>query len=104
MYITLFKGKSLTWKDGMLGPIFYPTDFGSCCILVPHLYFHMHSGNKSVAELYHELDATALNGEENGLHIVLNLEQFNYAFYQSQAAGFKISLHHHSGIGNSFNN
>lgn len=40
-----FRGKSLTWKDlpqnwmdeNKIGPYLYPTDFGACCFLAPHL-------------------------------------------------------------------
>ena len=41
------------------------------------------------------MKADTLNGETNGLDVVIDAEQFNYAYHQSNAAGFKISLHHH---------
>ena len=42
-----FRGTNLKWNQikghwnqpGDLGPMYYPTDFGSCCLLVPHLHF-----------------------------------------------------------------
>ena len=40
--------------------------------------------------------ASSLNGEANGLDILLDVEQFNYAFRQANAAGFRISLHGHN--------
>ena len=45
--------------------------------------------------MYHNLKADVLNGEKNGLEIILNAEQFSYAYHDTRAAGFKISLHHH---------
>ena len=98
-----FRGMNLSWKsingfwaldsDSGSGPYHFSTDFGSCCYFAPHL--NMEPTNKSVEEEYHGLIADALNGEINGLDIVLDAEQFNYAFYDSNAAGFKISIHHH---------
>ena len=47
-------------------------------------------------QIYHELEALAQNGEDNGLDILLDAEDFNYASHDSDAVGFKISLHHHA--------
>ena len=99
-----FRGKLLTWRDlpqdwhleSDLGPFVYATDFGACCYLAPHLNMEPTDWNKTYIEMYHGLEADALNGGTNGLDLVLDAEQFNYAFYQANAAGFKISLHHHT--------
>ena len=99
-----FRGRTLTWKDLPqdwedemdLGPYLYPTDFGACCFLAPHLNLEATNWNLSYTEMYHELIADSLNGETNGLDLVLDAEQFNYGYYQANAAGFKISLHHHA--------
>jgi hypothetical protein len=95
-----FQKKAYTWKDIVNkgnGPAYYPTDFGVCCIFVPHLYFEpLNLRNTSLEDLYYNLKAEAFHGEQNGLDIVLDAEQFNYAYHQSNAAGFKVSLHHHS--------
>ena len=35
-----FQGMDVTWnqiEDGIMGPSLYHTDFGSCCVLVPHI-------------------------------------------------------------------
>ena len=96
-----FQGKKLTWnqlQDGeTTGPYTYPTDFGSCCLLVPHLHLRPYSDfeNMTPYEMYHGLKAVTLNGEDNGLDLVIDSEQFNYAYHQSNAAGFKVSLHDH---------
>ena len=70
-----FRDKSLTWKDiaidernhSKIGPSYYPTDFGACCLFVPHIDFEGDLESKTYADLYHELDATSLNGQSNGL-------------------------------------
>ena len=96
-----FQGKKLTWNQFQggetTGPYTYPTDFGSCCLLVPHLHLRPFSDfeNMTPYEMYHGLKAVTLNGEDNGLDLVIDSEQFNYAYHQSNAAGFKVSLHDH---------
>ena len=96
-----FRGMKLTWNqlppEETFGPPTYPTDFGSCCLLVPHLHLRPYSEIESMTfnEMWHDLKADTLNGETNGLDVVIDAEQFNYAYHQSNAAGFKISLHHH---------
>ena len=99
-----FRGRTLTWNDlpqnwkaeWDIGPALYATDFGACCFLAPHLNLEPNNWNLTYEEIYHGLIADSLTGETNGLDLVLDAEQFNYAYYQANAAGFKISLHHHS--------
>ena len=94
-----FRGKHYSWKNytRYYGNEFdYPTDFGFCCFFVPHLFFEpLNTTNASYGELFLGLNATARNGEKNGLDIVLNAEQFNYAGLFQNSAGFKIALHNH---------
>ena len=97
-----FRGRFYTWKDYKnVDPIFrkfeHKTDFGTCCIFVPHLYFLEPIDNKNASDgdRYHGLKADAVNGEKHGLDILLNAEQFNYADPQSNGVGFKIALHNH---------
>ena len=104
-----FRGKFLEWKDlpsnqyreflhYRLGPSFYPTDWGACCLFVPHVDFEgfKHIENLTYGDQYHDLNANALNGETNGLRILLDVEQFNYAKHNKVAGGLKLVLHHHS--------
>ena len=51
MFISMsFRGKFMTWKDfssdlpfyHSIGPLFYSTDFGACCLFIPHLNFENH--------------------------------------------------------------
>ena len=79
-----------------LGPSIFLTDYGACCTLIPHLDFETKDKNKSLSSIYHELKADSKSGDNFGLDIVLNAEDFNYgAYHQANGAGFKIALHHH---------
>ena len=56
-----FQGKNYSWRDsnkmtGPPGPLYYPTDFGVCCIFVPHLYFEPFDMNVTLEEMYHNLE------------------------------------------------
>ena len=73
-----FQGKNLIWKDipfkdqyhPNIGPSYFPTDFGACCLFVPHIDFEGFDPtieNITYVEKKHELVTTALNGESNGL-------------------------------------
>ena len=102
-----FRGQSMTWKDfpadksleedfASIGPNYYPTDFGACCLFVPHLDFKVKE-NISYEEMYGKLIADAKNGESNGLQLLLDIEYFNYAHLKSSdSVGLKISVHLHS--------
>ena len=52
--------------------------------------------NLTYGDQYHGLNANALNGETNGLRLLLDVEQFNYAKHNKVAGGLKLVLHHHS--------
>ena len=92
-----FRGIDKTWKTktNFLWKLGWPTDYGECCLLTPHLDFYDTDWNASVTEIYHGVNADTLNGEQNGLSLLLDAEQFNYAYHEANEAGFKISLHHH---------
>ena len=62
-----FRGKSLAWYDlpydkrnlseeNRIGPSYYPTDFGACCLFVPHLDFEPLNTSVPFEDLYHYLD------------------------------------------------
>ena len=97
-----FRGKILTWnnfssdnpEEFKIGPLYYPTDFGACCLFVPHLNFEEVSGQTQ--DTYHGIKADALHGENNGLTLVLDAEQFNYGLQTGSGVGFRMNLHHHS--------
>ena len=101
-----YGGKKLTWEqlpafentsdywDIKFGPKYFPTDYGTCCEFVPHLYFEPRHPEVSYEDFWFKVKAKAQNGESNGLEIVLNAEHFNYG--EGRAAGFRISLHSHN--------
>ena len=66
-----------------------------CCFITPHLDFYETDWNSSITDIYHNVVPDTLNGEHNGLSLLLDAEQFNYGYYPANEAGFKISLHHH---------
>ena len=102
-----FRENFLSWKEldrvayeneeiNNIGPSFYPTDFGACCLFVPHLDFQASSQNLPEEKRYHDLLADAQSGRMNGLQLLLDTEQFNYAHIPLTCGiGFKLALHHH---------
>ena len=104
-----FRGKFLNWKNLLvnkgeeknnfngIGPTYYPTDFGACCLFVPHLDFHGVQKNQSLDKTYFDLKADAQHGRRNGLQLLLNAQEFNYGHIPaSDGVGFKVALHHHA--------
>ena len=65
------------------GPSLFLTDYGACCTLIPHLDFETKDKNKSLSSIYHELKADSKSGDNFGLDIVLNAEDFNYGAFSS---------------------
>ena len=77
---------NLTWKNlqfESFGPQEFRTDFGACCTFIPHLNMKPINYNLTTEEVYHGLKSEALHGKENGLEFILNAEQFNYAYYDT---------------------
>ena len=103
-----FRGRFQTWKNlptymddeiyaHNIGPSYYPTDFGACCLFIPHLDFEMSDDNLTYEELYGGLKADAQSGQKNGLRLLLDAEQFNYAnIPANDRVGFKMALHSHT--------
>ena len=79
-----FRGKSLYWEDladenqwdepifRNIGPSYTQTDFGACCLFVPHVDFEPFGENITLEEKYHGLNADSQNGENNGLKLLLD--------------------------------
>ena len=76
----------LSYNQRGLGPHHFPTDFGGCCTFIPHIHMKPINATLTLKEVYHGLKSEALNGETNGLEFVLDAEQFNYAYYDSNSA------------------
>ena len=94
---------NLTWRDLLkeeeyykipFGPKYFPTDFGSCCMLIPQLDFEKLDRNITSEQILKRrfgIKSITKSGEINGLEILLDAEQFNYAFYSANSAGFRQS-------------
>ena len=78
--------RSDAYSTSEIGPHHFSTDFGACCTFIPHLHMKPIDHKKTPEEVYHGIKAKALNGESNGLEFVLDAEQFNYAYYDSNSA------------------
>ena len=92
-----YKGKVLNWNevdfyDLNKGAQWFGLDFGACCSFVPHLNIDNSYENDTFLEKYHETDFTAMHGEDNGVKILFDIEQWNYAHINGRASGLKVSL------------
>lgn len=80
-------------------PMFYGTDAGACCYLSPHIFIGQMPKNMSYGDKYHKLHAPAKQGEEEGLEMLLDTEQFNYGYIRDdQGIGLTMSLNDHRAI------
>ena len=82
---------------------FYPafkstTDYGACCLITPFLDFEINKTNKLTKEGYsytgsdyHSIPKGlgTRNGIQNGLKIILDVENFDYAYYPRGAQGIR---------------
>ena len=93
----------MIWSDSNydhhLGPWRSRTDYGQCCFFVPHQNMQPIDPSLLASKILHELNASVKQGESNGLDIILDTEQFNYAFidedFESKGAGFNLVLLDH---------
>ena len=85
--------------------IFFPffksaTDYGACCLITPYLDFELnhtdHTETSSeVGQTYSGSDYHAIpkgltrNGIQNGLKIILDVENYDYAYFPRGAKGFR---------------
>ena len=74
------------------------TDYGACCLIVPYLNLinpetrNLDPSNEISNSLYHTIPTGAKNGLQNGLKIVLDVENFDYAYFPRGAKGFRVAL------------
>ena len=103
--VMAYQDDYLSWSDLPLSDLEYDlgpastfTDHGGCCYFSPFYSFSKINRSKSDWPMvFHDSSRwmnKAKNGESNGLGILLNAEQFNYAFYK-YGSGFKLALHDH---------
>ena len=78
------------WSDfnGAMGPFLLRTDFGICTFFHPLLF-------KPSFEWmdFHRQNISAQTGLENGLQLLVDIEQFNYGFTNFHGKGVKIIIH-----------
>ena len=92
-----FKGIDLHWyekksKEHILGGQPSGLDFGSCCTFVGELNIDASHENQSLIEKFHKTDFKAKHGEENGVKILFDIEQWNYHYINGHASGLMVSL------------
>ena len=97
-----YQEKHLAWNDPSIyedlyppaGPLDYPTDYGSCCFLSAHANIHYDQGYTG-GDVWSQLKAEAKQGQDNGLKLLLDIEQFNYVYSNGYGPGFMLSLISH---------
>ena len=74
------------------------TDYGACCLITPYLDFELSNDSKTVADgsyVYTGADYHAIpkgltrNGIQNGLKSILDVENYDYAYFPRGAKGFR---------------
>ena len=90
------------WKS-MFHKTFFPafkstTDYGACCLITPYLDFVLSNDSKTIADgsyVYTGADYHAIpkgltrNGIQNGLKLILDVENYDYAYFPRGAKGFR---------------
>ena len=74
------------------------TDYGACCLITPYLDFTLSNDSKTISDggySYTGADYHAIpkgltrNGIQNGLKIILDVENYDYAYFPRGAKGFR---------------
>ena len=71
------------------------TDYGACCLITPYLDFESNKTREKSADLYTGEDYHSIpkgstrNGIKNGLKIILDVENYDYAYFPRGAKGFR---------------
>ena len=90
------------WKT-RISDTFYPafkstTDYGACCLIIPYLDFELPDSKKTLTDggySYTGSDFHSVpkgfnrNGIQNGLKIILDVENYDYAYFPRGAKGFR---------------
>jgi hypothetical protein len=77
-------------KTNYIGSWPWATDFGLCCMIIPHAIAYEVDWSTFLEK---KVEPTK-HGKSNGLEILLDAEQFNYAFQRENGIGFNVALHH----------
>ena len=71
------------------------TDYGSCCLITPYLDFMLNTtedrkkGSYTGAEYHAIPKGITRNGIKNGLKVILDVENYDYAYFPRGAKGFR---------------
>ena len=73
------------------------TDYGACCLILPYLDFINPATKDLNPNEYRAKDFLstfhgAKNGLKHGLKIILDLESFDYAYFQRESQGLLVAL------------
>jgi len=73
------------------------TDYGACCLIVPYLNLinneTKYTNPDDLSNMwYHKIPTGAKNGLQNGLKLVMDVENFDYAYFPRGAKGFRVAL------------
>ncbi len=73
------------------------TDYGACCVIVPHLDLVNNETIYLDPEFYngkhfHSIPRGVKNGIQNGLKLVLDIEHYDYGFFARGAKGLRVAL------------
>ena len=85
------------YKQNFLNAYKSATDYGACCLITPYLDFELNKTREAGAEgfiytgeEYHSIPkGITRNGIKNGLKIILDVENYDYAYFPRGAKGFR---------------
>ena len=88
-----------TWKNKYVSRFYdaykSSTDYGACCLITPYLDFEnpatkdVHPSNYTGYDFINIPRGTTRNGIKNGLKVILDVENYDYAFFERGAKGFR---------------
>jgi len=95
-----YQSEEVYWGPEMaakVGPVTDATDYGYCCFITPQIALKERPARGVLSRrLYHTAVAMgSKNGEENGLGLILDLENFNFAYHRESSQGLRVTVHDH---------
>ena len=79
------------------------TDYGACCLITPYLDFELPDSKKTLTDWGYEYTGADFhsvpkgltrNGVHNGLKIMLDVENYDYAYFPRGAQGIRAAVGH----------
>ena len=75
------------------------SDYGFCCFITPQAALKdrgTENATVTARELIrNDIKPGSKNGEDNGLALILDIENFNFAYYMAPSQGLKVAVHDH---------